>query len=530
MLGGDVVRLSGHLVPSQHAEGWTQARVGSNHIELAVALRLWNEAGAYSSMRRRGQPWDSDALNAQHGVPDDVRNKMVTWLTSKGLKVTRQSPFIIWLEGTFEAAASTFDVGFDFRRGSDRRLFRASQDPDVPDWAAPWMAGIVGLENVVRLTPHYREPQQTERLANNGQGFFPRDLEKAYQFPVQFDGQGQTIGLLEFSNGYSTADVEDFWQAMGISAPSLDFVSVDGTPNDGGSSSQDMEATLDVEWAGGMAPGTSLVVYEANAGTSDQSFGMSVLKALDYAVHDKAHHPAVLSISYGDAEGRFPSSELSAWDSAMAEGGLLGITTFVASGDQGAYGIHGIGSPIRHVDAPASCPHAVAVGGTHLELNTNGTIKLETGWTDTNNNGASGGGISQVFPVPSYQNNVTMPVPAGDKAGRGVPDVAANADPDTGYAVLFQGSMTVIGGTSAASPLWAALWARLNQARLQSQKGSMGDSNPDLYDLGPTSAFHDIKQGNNSYNGVNGYSCTPGWDAVTGWGSPVASILIGELS
>ncbi len=525
------MRMAGHMVPLEPRDGWSSARVGTNHIELAVTLRLRDEDGAYSTMRNRGEPWSADELAAaQHGVPDEVRAKLVAWLSANGLRAVRHSPLIIWLQGTFEAAGSTFDLGFEFHPGVRHRWYRPTQEPLVPDWAAPWIAGIVGLENVVELSPRIKRPSHTEQLANGGQGFFPSDLAKAYQFPPQYDGLGQTIGLLEFSNGYSTTDVHGFWQAMGVSAPELAFVSVDGTPNDGGVSSQDMEATLDVEWAGGLAPGAQLVVYEANAGSSDQSFGMSVLKALDYAVHDSVHRPSVLSISYGDAENRFPSSELSSWDSIMAEGGLTGVTTFVASGDQGAYGLHGAGALVPHVDAPADCPHAVAVGGTHLELNADGSIRVETGWTDTNNNGASGGGISQIFAVPGYQIRVNLPLPSGGKPGRGVPDVAANADPDTGYAVLFEGSMTVVGGTSAAAPLWAALWARLNQARAASQKGSIGYSNPDLYDLGPTSAFRDITQGSNSYAGVLGYSCTTGWDAVTGWGSPRAQTLIAELS
>lgn len=517
-------------MPAMRPHGWDQVMRGTNRVEVAVVLNLVDFEAAHQEMRARGRSWTYDELQAKHGVPDDVRQQLRDWLTGEGLVLTRESPCILWLEGPFEAAARTFDIGFEFRQQEDRRLFRPSREPEVPNWAVPWVAGIVGLENVARMQPRFRQPVQTEQLANNGQGFFPADLEGAYRFPTQYDGSGQTIGLLEFSNGYSDSDVTAFWQAMNIAPPTLDFVSVDGTPNDGGTSSVDMEATLDVEWAGAMAPGAHLVVYEASSGTSDQSFGMSVLKALDYAIHDRTHRPSVLSISYGDGESRFPAAEMKAWDTVMAEGALSGVTTFIASGDQGAYGLHGLGWPIPHVDAPANCPHAVAVGGTHLELNANGTIQLETGWTDTNNNGASGGGISQVFSVPSYQSHLILPIKAGDKAGRGVPDVAAVADPDTGYAVLFQGSSTVVGGTSAACPLWAALGARLNQARQQAGMSPAGFLNSDLYNLGGTSVFHDITVGNNSYDGVVGYQCRAGWDAVTGWGSPDATRLIGELS
>ncbi len=525
------MRILGHKVATSYdSPGWTEHLVGSNHIELGIVLDLANREGAHATLREQGRPLTLEEITHDHTVSEHQRQEIITWLTRYGLLVTCQSPLVIWAHGTFEAASRTLSIGFQFRQDPSGRVFRPTEDPEVPDALAGSVVAIVGLENVVKLSPLWRRPTRTDVLANAGQGFFPQDLEKAYQFPAPFDGTGQCIGLLEFSNGYSLSDVRSFWGAMGISPPALDFVSVDGTPNDGGTSPQDMEATLDVEWAGGMASGAQLVVYETSSGTSDQSFGLSVLKALDYAVHDTVHRPTVLSISYGDAEGHFPFRELAAWDTVMAEGGLAGITTFVASGDQGAYGINGPGRPVRHVDAPASCPHAMAVGGTHLELNADGTIQSETGWTDTNNNGASGGGISQLFGMPPYQDSLSLPVPAGDHAGRGVPDVAANADPDTGYAVMFQGSMTVVGGTSAASPLWAALWARLNQARVQAHQGPIGSSHGDVYHLGPTSAFHDITVGNNSYNGVAGYSCTPGWDAVTGWGSPVGSRLVGELS
>ncbi|PSR23032.1 MAG: peptidase [Sulfobacillus acidophilus] len=523
------MRMSGHLLPSANARDWSDALVGNDHVELAVTLRLWNEENAYQTMRQRHQAWTVAELHAAHGVPVDVRTKIVEWLVHRGLVVTGESPLVIWLEGTFEAVSQTFGLAFEYRQEGKVRQFRPSREPTVPDWAVPWITGVVGLQNVARLTPHLRQPQRTEELANGGQGFFPQDIRQAYQFPPQWDGSGETLGLLEFSNGYNQNDVMAFWESVHIVPPALAFVSVDGTANDGGVNPQDLEATLDVEWAGALAPGAQLVVYEANSGTSDCGFGLSVLRALDYAVHDMTYRPTVLSISYGDAESRFPAAEMHAWDAVMTEAGLLGVTICVASGDEGAYGLNGPGWPICHVDAPANCSHAVAVGGTHLLLAPTGDIALETGWTDTNNNGASGGGISQMFAIPPYQSALDLPVKPYDKLGRGVPDVAANADPDTGYAVYFQGAATVVGGTSAASPLWAALFTRLNQARAHQQLGPVGYVNPILYNLGLTSAFRDITVGNNNYGWVVGYECGPGWDAVTGWGSPHGAVLVEQF-
>jgi kumamolisin len=144
-------------------------------------------------------------------------------------------------------------------------------------------------------------------------------------------------------------------------------------------------------------------------------------------------------------------------------------------------------------------------------------VRIESCWNESATGaGATGGGISNVFPRPSYQQNISMPANLGSSnQGRGVPDVAAVADPYTGYAVFVDGSWTVVGGTSAVAPLFAGLAARIN-----SQIGRRcGLINAPLY-AASTDIFHDIATGNNSADGVVGYSAGPGWDAVSGWGSP----------
>lgn len=521
--------MNSHIPPDDGGlRGWQDVSTPSARLEFAVLFRPERLDEAVLLSVREDRAYDRESLAAAHGIPG-VIDRAERWLADAGIRITGSDDFAIWAEGTFETVGRALDVEFEEVIQRGRRYFRPRREPTLPAPLAPHVVGVVGLDNLGRLYPKHRSPKRREELANQGEGFFPQDIRSAYRIPANLDGSGVTIGVLEFSNGYAASDLASFWSAFQIPSPTVTFVSVDGTPNDGGTSSVDMECTLDLEWAGAIAPGATLVVYEADAGSSDRSFGLSVLRALRYALNDDTHAPTVVSISYGDGETRFSQATMAAWDSTMAEMNACGITVLVASGDQGAYGLHGIGLPIPHVDAPANCPHAVAVGGTHLRTQ-DGRIAEETGWTDTNDNGASGGGISQVFPVPPYQQHVTLPVSPMIGAGRGVPDVSLNADPDTGYAVVFQGSGTVVGGTSAAAPIWAAILALINQQRALQAKGPLGAVHQRLYSLGEAPVFHDITVGNNNYAGVTGYQCGPGWDAVTGLGSVDATELLAALS
>ncbi|SMC04380.1 kumamolisin [Sulfobacillus thermosulfidooxidans DSM 9293] len=521
-----LVRATGHLLPEETLQDYHRISYKERTTQWACVFKSRHE----TDLKRR-LAYDSSVLTREevlqlYGPDPDLIDRARQWLSRHGVRVLKQDGFILWLQGSLGQIEETLKIPFGEKDGQ----FMPLREPLVPEWLAPHIVGFVGLENVSKLYPRFRFPTHPEELANNGQGFFPLDIQTAYAFPASLNGSGLTIGLLEFSNGFNPQDVMTFWNQFGIACPNVSFVSVDGTPNDLGVNAYDLEATLDIEWAGAMAPLANLVVYEANAGSSDTSFALSVLKALQYAYNDVLNCPDILSISYGDGETRFPVSTMQAWDMVARNAALIGMTIFVASGDQGAYGLHGPGRKICHVDAPANSPHMVSVGGTHLLLNSQGQIVEETGWTDVNNNGASGGGISQVFAVPAYQEGIPLPVKAGYHVGRGVPDVALNADPDTGYAVFFQGMWTVVGGTSVASPIWAAITALINQNRVQAGKSLIGYMNPRLYGIDHASTFHDITVGNNSYDGVTGYDCTPGWDAVTGWGSPIVVSLVKSLS
>jgi kumamolisin len=208
---------------------------------------------------------------------------------------------------------------------------------------------------------------------------------------------------------------------------------------------------------------------------------------------------------------------VTALDQACQAAATLGVTITVASGDDGSSdGATGGGN---NVDFPASSPHVLACGGTKL-VASGTTITSETAWNELSlNEGATGGGVSTLFPLPTWQANSNVPAPTTSTGGRGVPDVAGDADPTTGYTVRVDGETTTIGGTSAVAPLWAGLIALANAANGQ----DAGFVNPTLY--ADPKALHDITSGNNG-----AFNAGPGWDACTGLGSPIGPAVIAALA
>jgi kumamolisin len=294
----------------------------------------------------------------------------------------------------------------------------------------------------------------------------------------------------------------------------LRSVSVDGGTNapTGSAGGPDGEVELDIEVAGAIVPSAAIVAYFAP--NTDAGF----IDAVSTAIHDAGNQPTVISISWGGPESDWTQQALTAMDQAFQDAAALGITVCVACGDNGSS--DGVTDGAQHVDFPASSSFALACGGTSLRA-AGGSIASETVWNDGTEGGASGGGVSQVFALPAWQQGLKVVDAAGTVsalARRGVPDVSADADPQTGYEVNIDGSVTVIGGTSAVAPLWAGLIARINATR----GAPVGLVQPRLYPAG--SAFNDITQGNNG-----GYAAAPGWDACTGLGSPKGMAIAAAL-
>jgi kumamolisin len=412
---------------------------------------------------------------------------------------------VLHLSGTPQALERAFSVTLGRYRLRDGRgpFIGCDRAPTLPAEAL----AVLGLDRRPVARAHSRRPKATPTTT-----YTPPQLGQLYAFPAGTDGSGQTVAVIELGGGFSSSDLAQYFKNLGISKPpSVTAVSVAGGTNQPGGEA-DGEVMLDIEVIGSLAPGSAIVVYFAP--NTDQGF----YEAISQAAHDTTYKPSVMSISWGGPEDSWSSASLAAMQSALEDAAALALTVTVAAGDNGSSDGASDGQP--HVDFPASSPYALGCGGTTLH-GTGSTIKSEVVWNETaSDDGATGGGVSVEFPLPTWQASSNVPKAPGGSAGRGVPDVSGNADPLTGYQVLVDGEQQVIGGTSAVAPLWAALIARCNQKL----GASLGDVHAALYQIGET-AFRDITQGNNG-----AYTAGPGWDACTGLGSPNGTALLSALA
>jgi kumamolisin len=346
----------------------------------------------------------------------------------------------------------------------------------------------------VRCKPYFKLPKDPRAAATTSWNV--PDLCSAYQWPTGRPGGG-VIAIVELGGGWVASDIGAFFQSLGQPTPSITDVSVDGTqntPNQGGSAGDaDYEVALDIEVAG--------AAYYAATGqpaTIRMYWSQDIASAVQKAASDGCD---VCSISWGADEAIWGTTAAQQMESAAASAVAAGMIVFAASGDNDS---SDGGSTPANVDCPASCPHVVGCGGT------NKTATQETVWNDnpgqTNGEG-TGGGYSTIFPLQSFQIGAP-PAAAGSPYGKGrmVPDVSADADPNTGYNIYVHGSATVIGGTSAVAPLYAGLFASFGSR--------LGFVSPTLWKN--PKAFHDITSGGNGY-----YNAAPGPDPCTGIGSPI---------
>jgi kumamolisin len=374
---------------------------------------------------------------------------------------------------------------------------------------------ILGLDNRPQARPHFRIRPPIGNLhrtrAAAPVSYTPPQVAALYGYPSG-TGAGECVALIELGGGFRPTDLGTYFTSLDVATPTVTAVSVDHAANSptGDPEGPDGEVMLDIEVVGAIAPGARIAVYFAP--NTDAGF----LDAITSAIHDTSNSPSVISISWGGPESSWTSQAMTAMDEAFQAAATMGLTVCIASGDNGSS--DGVSDGADHVDFPASSPFALACGGTSLIAAHNGIAK-ETVWNDGAKGGASGGGVSSFFATPAWQSGLSALTSEGKSVPlsmRGVPDVAGDADPDTGYSVRVDGTDTVIGGTSAVAPLWAALIARINA----STGKAAGYINPHLYQN--PKDLRDITSGNNG-----DFAAQAGWDACTGLGSPNGAVLAG---
>ncbi len=420
----------------------------------------------------------------------------------------RACPCTMRVSGSVAAMEKAFGVTLK-TEATEAGTFRVREGAiHLPEELDGHVMAVLGLDNRPQATPHFRIAQPH---ADNV-SYTPVQVGALYGFPAGATASGQTIGVIELGGGYREADVTAYFKTLGLPAPAITAVSVDGGKNTPGTANgADGEVMLDIEVCASVATGAKVAVYFAP--NTDQGF----IDAVTTAVHDTTNKPSVISISWGGPESSWTTQASTALDAACQAAAAVGVTITVACGDDGSTDGGGTGN---NVDFPASSPYVLACGGTTLE-GSGTTITSEVVWNELAlNEGATGGGVSTLFPLPTWQQSSKVPAPTTAGGGRGTPDVAGDADPSTGYEVRVDGQTMAIGGTSAVAPLWAGLIALANQ-----QNGvAAGFVNPTLYAAGASKAFRDITQGNNG-----AFSAGPGWDACSGQGSPVGSAIIALL-
>jgi kumamolisin len=475
-------------------------------LEVTVVLRRRSGAAAHTASWPQPTRWRREDFGRHCGADPADLDSLRAFARTAGLRESGADAGrrVLRLTG----APQVLERAFGVKLG--RYLLDDGSGPfvgcDRPPTLPPGAIAVLGLDRRPVAQPRSRRPKATPAIT-----YTPLELGELYDFPAGSDGSGAAIALIELGGGYSTSDLAQYFNGLGISpAPQVSAVGVAGGSNQPGGDA-DAEVTLDIEVAGALAPGASLVVYFAP--NTDQGF----YEAISQAAHDTAHKISVMSISWGGPEDSWSAASRDAMQSALEDAAALAVTVTVAAGDSGSSDGENDGKP--HVDFPASSPYALGCGGTKL-IASAGTITSEVVWNETSaDEGATGGGVSQVFTLPAWQQESSVPQAPNGIAGRGVPDVAGNADPLTGYQILLSGESQVIGGTSAVAPLWAALIARCNQ-----QLGaSLGDVHAAFYRIGEA-AFRDITQGNNG-----AWSAKPGWDPCTGLGSPRGAALLAAL-
>ncbi len=535
----------------QHAQ-LLQAADATQQLNLSIGMQMNNQAQLASLLSALYTP--QSPQYQQYLTPDqfellfaptpDQVQQVVSYLQSQGMTITNIAPnrMLIDASATVAQADQAFSTQINNYQLGSQTFYANATPPVVPGSISQLITSIGGLDDSTQYQPLYARLHSSADTHMQGPtaGFGPKDLSGAYDAaPLQNSGilgDNQTVALFEL-DGYQTADVAQYFANYGIAMPNISNVLVDNYNGAAGQGA--IEVELDIEVLGGIAPHASQVVYEGPNTTQ----GLN--DTYNQIVHD--HKAQVVSISWGLCESSTGSAELQTLDNIFKQGAAQGMSFFAASGDSGAYDCN---DSNLAVDSPADDPYVTGVGGTNLQLNA-GAYGSESAWADPNatqrspKGAGGGGGLSSVFTLPTWQtgqgvmNSNSSGAPCNAPTGkfcREVPDVSADADPNSGYAMYCtvnnagcpSTGWINVGGTSAAAPLWAGSTALINQYLLSKGKTVLGYANPALYTvfnaLPSLSPFHDVTTGTNLY-----YPAGPGYDMASGIGSPDVNNIAQDL-
>ena len=499
-------------------------------LQLSIDLSIRNKSGLDALLAAQANPASPlyhhyltpQEFKTIFGPTQDTVNSVIAYLKSQSFTVDSVSAnnVTIKVTGSVGKVENSFQIALNNYAMNNRVVFAPTLDPAVPDAVAPAIQNIVGLDNVAVYQPRYVLPPKLQNKLSphvgtgpNG-GYTPSELRTAYDvnplINTGANGAGQTVAIFEL-DGYNPSDINTYLNNYNLGPAKYSNVLVDGASNIAGSGT--VEVALDMEIVSALAPAAKQMIYIGPNST------LGVNDLYSKIVNDNS--VKVTSTSWGQCEAASGQAELSTLDTIFKQGAAQGQSFFAASGNSGAYDC---GDSSLAVDSPADQPYVVGVGGTTLLTGSGGAYSSESAWTTVggSRNGGGGGGISTSFSQPTYQHGPNL-----TSSFRTVPDVSADADPATGYSIYCTGNADlcngwlVIGGTSAAAPLWAAIATDTNQYLISQNKPPLGNVNAALYTLyntpQPNVAYHDVTTGTNLY-----YNAGPGYDLATGIGSPDA--------
>ncbi len=501
----------------------------ADNLRVEVTVLVRRRSAARPAVAAEGISANADGRLPRHvsreefadryGADPSDMERVAAFAREHGLDVVSRDAArrTVVLGGSVSALASAFAVELGLYEHEGGRYRGRQGAVWVPAELGAVIEGVFGLDDRPQARPHNRRAQPADTsLAPSPPQLTAAQVATLYGFPAGLDGSGQCVGIIELDGSYREDDTRTYCTALGLPLPTITSVSVDGatgTPTGSQNEPADREVALDIQVAATVAPKATYVVYFTP--NTDRGF----IDAIITAIHDTEHNPSVLSISWGAAESRWTPQTHQAFDEAFADAALLGVTICCSTGDHGSTA--GESDGLAHLELPAASPHALACGGTSLTVN-GGAITDEVVWHDQFG-GGTGGGVSDVFDLPSWQSSAGVPPSANQdkRVGRGIPDVAGNANCDTAYRIVVGGQWQSVGGTSAVAPLMAGLVALANQ-RLGQRVGWL---NPLLYrQLAGKGIFRDVTSGDNG-----AYHASIGWNPCTGLGVPNGSKLLDAL-